>query len=357
VRFFAQRSRVERALGLVGGEESEAPRRQDERARVAGVATLGGRVGEIEQLQRGPEAGCIRCGTEGEKATENHGSLHGDRRDGRSSTRTSHVARSRAREEAAIQLRVAAHGVRPVGDVAHRSRQPIGPAIQPPARRACHITVTKAQIDTAELAANWRCNSPCVQIVAMKLVRVAGGIVWRETAAGARIAIVHRPRRDDWTLPKGKLDAGESWHDAARREILEETGCEVRLGRFAGAKLYLDRPEPKLVLYWHARLAREGALRSADEIDEVAWLSRREALNRLDRASDRRLLLLALGGSWRRACRAAQGSRAPDRLAPDELHRLVIVDSAKAEEALPSVLGLISSAVGCGAGRLEARRA
>jgi 8-oxo-dGTP diphosphatase len=191
----------------------------------------------------------------------------------------------------------------------------------------------------------------------MKLIRAAGGIAWREMGAGPRIAVVHRARRDDWSLPKGKLDAGEAWQDAARREIAEETGCKVRLGRFAGAKLYLDRPQPKLVLYWHARLALEGPLPSEDEIDEVAWLSRREALDRLDRASDRRLLLRALSGTPGDPWRAGRGSGSPARLGPDELRSLVIADSRKAEGALPAVIGLISRAVATAAGGLEARRA
>ncbi len=58
----------------------------------------------------------------------------------------------------------------------------------------------------------------------MKLVQAAGGIVWREVPGGPRIAVVHRTKRDDWSLPKGRLDAGEGWQDAARREIAEETG-------------------------------------------------------------------------------------------------------------------------------------
>ena len=182
----------------------------------------------------------------------------------------------------------------------------------------------------------------------MKLVRVAGGIVWRETSAGPRIAIVHRRRRDDWSLPKGRVDPGEGWQDAARREIAEETGCLVRLGRFAGAKLYVDRPEPKLVLYWHTRVIRQVSLPSEDEIDEVAWLSRREALNRLDHESDRRLLLRSLGGRGGHALRASWSAQAP--LGEDELRRLVIVDSRKTEDALASVLGLISRAVASGAG-------
>jgi len=187
----------------------------------------------------------------------------------------------------------------------------------------------------------------------VKLVRAAGGIVWRVEQGKPRIAVVYRPRRGDWSLPKGKLDGGESWKDGARREIAEETGCEVRLGRYAGAKLHLDRPQPKLTLYWHARLLREGPLPSQDEVDEVAWLSRREALDRLDHASDRRLLLWALGDDARAG--AWDGRRA--RVAPEALSSLVVVDSRKAAEALPDVLGMIARAVTSAASGSEARRA
>jgi ADP-ribose pyrophosphatase YjhB (NUDIX family) len=187
----------------------------------------------------------------------------------------------------------------------------------------------------------------------VKLTRAAGGIVWRVVQGTPRVAVVHRPTRGDWSLPKGKLDPGEGWQEGARREIAEETGCEVRLGRYAGAKLHLDRPQPKLTLYWHARLVREGPLPDQDEVDEVAWLSRREALDRLDHASDRRLLLWALGdrtevGAW-------DGRRA--QLAPEALSDLVVVDSRKAAEALPDVLGMIALAVTSAASRSEARRA
>ncbi len=182
---------------------------------------------------------------------------------------------------------------------------------------------------------------------------MAGGIVWRDAAAGPRIAVVHRRKRDDWSLPKGKLDAGEGWHDAARREIAEETGWHVRLGAFAGAKLYVDRPEPKLVLYWHARAVSEVAMPD-DEIDEVRWLSRREALGRLDHGSDRRLLLRALRGAGGAPPRAP----ATAQLGRDDLRRLVILDSREAEGAVPDVLGLISRAVASASGRFAvARRA
>lgn len=166
--------------------------------------------------------------------------------------------------------------------------------------------------------------------------------MWRDGSGGPRIAVVHRAGRDDWSLPKGKLDRGEGWREAARREIAEETGWQVRLGAFAGAKLYVERPEPKLVLYWHARAVSETSVPAEDEIDEVRWLPRREALDRLDHASDRRLLLRALGDRGTGASRAGR----------DDLRRLVVLDSRRAEEALPDVLGLISDVLASGTGRV-----
>jgi ADP-ribose pyrophosphatase YjhB (NUDIX family) len=188
----------------------------------------------------------------------------------------------------------------------------------------------------------------------VKLVRAAGGIVWRETAAGPRLAVVHRRKRDDWSLPKGRLDAGEAWQEAARRELAEETGCEVRLVRFAGAKLYLAREKPKLVLYWHAAVVRAGVLSTGDEIDEVAWLSRRDALERLDHASDRRLLVRALGERAAGLARSRDRARVAD---VDGLGGLVVVDSAEAAAAVPALLATIARAAGVAADRRLARRA
>jgi len=173
----------------------------------------------------------------------------------------------------------------------------------------------------------------------MQLVRAAGGILWRETSAGRRLAVIHRARRDDWSLPKGRLDPGESFRRAAIREVSEETGCEVLLGSFAGAKLYLDRPQPKLVLYWHMKFVRGDLPLHAEEVDEVAWLSRREALARLDHSSDRLLLMRALEGSLVDVRpRSADAERR-------DLERRLIVDAPRSGDKVAPYLGQIARAL------------
>jgi 8-oxo-dGTP diphosphatase len=134
----------------------------------------------------------------------------------------------------------------------------------------------------------------------MAVVRAAGGLLWRagrpgdgkKGGAGVRLAVIHRPHRKDWSLPKGKLDDGETWEACALREVREETGCEGRLATFAGAMSYVPRNNPKIVLYWHMELTREGKLEAKfrGEIDEVAWLTPEEALARLDYEGERRIV-------------------------------------------------------------------
>jgi 8-oxo-dGTP diphosphatase len=130
----------------------------------------------------------------------------------------------------------------------------------------------------------------------MEIVQAAGGILWRATTSGRRLAVIHRSQRGDWTLPKGKLEKGESFEEAALREVAEETGCQARLGAFAGTSLYESRRGPKVVLFWHMTLVREGPLPTLDEVDEVAWLTPAAALRTVDRERDRQLLRAALSG-------------------------------------------------------------
>jgi 8-oxo-dGTP pyrophosphatase MutT (NUDIX family) len=124
------------------------------------------------------------------------------------------------------------------------------------------------------------------------VVLAAGGIVWRETARGPEVAIVHRPQHRDWTLPKGKLDPGESWQEAALREVEEETGLHPELGEFAGASSYMTNRAPKVVLYWHmhVEVTDKFAPHDPDEIDALEWLSVTDALPRLSYDRDRKIL-------------------------------------------------------------------
>jgi 8-oxo-dGTP diphosphatase len=124
----------------------------------------------------------------------------------------------------------------------------------------------------------------------MALIRLAGGILWREQSGGSRLAVIHRPRQADWSLPKGRLDQGESWEEAALREVEEETACRGKIVSFAGAAIYVPRRAPRLVLYWHMALEEEGRFEPGKEVDELAWLDPGQAIDRLDHQGERRLL-------------------------------------------------------------------
>ena len=90
-----------------------------------------------------------------------------------------------------------------------------------------------------------------------------------------RFLAVHRPRHDDWSLPKGKLEDGESWEEAAVREVEEETGLRCELGGEAGRTQYVVPDGPKEVRYF--RMTADGEARPQNEVDEVRWLTPREA--------------------------------------------------------------------------------
>ena len=102
-------------------------------------------------------------------------------------------------------------------------------------------------------------------------VRAAGGVVWRRGRKAIKVLLVHRPAYDDWTFPKGKLDRGESWRDAARREVWEETGLVVELGDELPHTDYRDgKGRLKRVRYW-TMTCTGGDFVPNDEVDVVRW--------------------------------------------------------------------------------------
>ena len=123
------------------------------------------------------------------------------------------------------------------------------------------------------------------------VVPATGTVPWRRRRGHLEVALVHRPKYDDWSWAKGKLDPGEEWPVAAMRETAEETGFSVQLGMPLPAASYtvLDRdgvPATKQVRYWAAAVVG-GKGRLVNEIDEVAWLDVLAAHDKLDYARDR----------------------------------------------------------------------
>lgn len=128
-------------------------------------------------------------------------------------------------------------------------------------------------------------------------VHAAGGVVIRAGDRGAEILVVHRPKYGDWSLPKGKLEPGESFEDAARREVAEETGVVVELGDELASVGYVDRNgRDKLVRYWKMTPAGAVAWEPNDEIGEVRWIAAADAAAVLSYDADRALVAQALEG-------------------------------------------------------------
>jgi len=128
------------------------------------------------------------------------------------------------------------------------------------------------------------------------LIHAAGAVVWRGDPAAPEVAVIHRPKYDDWTFPKGKLKTGEHVIEGCLREVAEETGLRVLLGRALPPVHYLVRGRLKRVDYWVARVAESGPFRAGDEVDELRWLSLEEARERLSYEWDAGLLRALAAG-------------------------------------------------------------
>ncbi len=126
-------------------------------------------------------------------------------------------------------------------------------------------------------------------------IRAAGAVLWRPAGPGAQVALVHRPKYDDWSFAKGKLSPGEHVLLAATREVQEETGLQVTLGRCLPPVTYLVDGQPKRVDYWAARPS-SGQFAPNSEVDQLDWVAQAQAAARLSYAHDGQLLADFIAG-------------------------------------------------------------
>lgn len=191
----------------------------------------------------------------------------------------------------------------------------------------------------------------------MAVIPAAGTVPWRKRRGTLQVALVHRPRYDDWSWAKGKLDPGEMWPVAARRETYEETGLDVRLGRPLPPTAYsvLDRTgrlATKEVRYWAAEVVG-GDGRLVNEVDDLEWLDVASAYSRLDYARDRDQLRALVRGdqsgglsTWPLAMVRHGRALARESFAKDDQKRPL---DAKGEERAEGIVPLLAC---YGVGRL-----
>ncbi len=117
-------------------------------------------------------------------------------------------------------------------------------------------------------------------------------------SAGLEIAVVHRPRYDDWSLPKGKLYEGEGWLDGALREVEEETGLQCEPREELASTRYFDRKSRRKRVRWWLMKPIAGEFRPNDEVDELRWLPLDEAMSTLNYEHDRELIRSVRAARW-----------------------------------------------------------
>ena len=123
------------------------------------------------------------------------------------------------------------------------------------------------------------------------LIQAAGAVLWRKSdISQLEIAVIHRPRYDDWSLPKGKVESGESHISAGYREIQEETGYESTFGPEIGTVVYKLEGAPKEVRYWAAAATLKTGTPNPKEVDEVLWLAPKKAKEKLTNKDERAIV-------------------------------------------------------------------
>lgn len=123
-----------------------------------------------------------------------------------------------------------------------------------------------------------------------EVIEAAGGILWRNNQGFREVAIIHRPKYNDWTLPKGKRELGETWQETALREVFEETGCNANLDSFAGSLSYPVGGVAKIILFWNMAVNEFDSFTPNIEVDELVWAPFEEAIQLLTYEGEKNLL-------------------------------------------------------------------
>jgi 8-oxo-dGTP pyrophosphatase MutT (NUDIX family) len=125
----------------------------------------------------------------------------------------------------------------------------------------------------------------------LRTILAAGGVLWRQRDSAREVALIYRERwGGEWSLPKGKLEKGETFEAAALREVLEETACRAEIEDFLAAVDYRVKGKPKVVLFYAMRLIEELAFRPNDEIQALDWLAAETAIERLAHDKEQEVL-------------------------------------------------------------------
>jgi 8-oxo-dGTP diphosphatase len=172
--------------------------------------------------------------------------------------------------------------------------------------------------------------------MAREPVLAAGGIVLRRGQT-PRIAVVRLRKRDEWVLPKGKLDNGETARDAAEREVLEETGHDVTVHEFLGTLAYESGGRSKIVHYWRMEAEDEQAYELMRDIRAVDWLPLDLAIGRLSRAYERAFLTHVGPYALENAALAAASQRAKAKAPAAKRRRRAVAPKLPLPEPAPAL--------------------
>ena len=122
------------------------------------------------------------------------------------------------------------------------------------------------------------------------IIQAAGAIVWRNSKDKTEVAIIHRPKYDDWSFPKGKVEPSESLIACAYREVIEETNIQTEFGAFLGDVEYLTPDGKKRVSFWAAKAINQRDFIPSSEVDQLKWVEVKKVKDLLTLETDKKIL-------------------------------------------------------------------